>query len=297
MKILLLGANGQVGWELQRSLAPLGEIMACDLNEVDITDSAALATLVSDYAPRVIVNAAAYTAVDQAESDQDAAFKVNRDAVKVLAEGAKKLDAWLIHYSTDYVFDGNQATPYKEDDSTNPTSVYGDSKWQGDQAVIDSGCKHLIFRVSWVYASRGHNFIKTMIRLAKEREELRVVSDQIGVPTSAELIADVTAFGLLRVTRASAADSDYSGIYNLAPTGAISWYDFACFILSEVASRGVQLKVKAEGVQPITSAEFPQVAKRPSNSRLDTTRIKQAFDIHLPQWQYHVRRTIEELQQ
>ncbi|MBT4122407.1 MAG: dTDP-4-dehydrorhamnose reductase, partial [Candidatus Ruthia sp.] len=230
MKILLLGANGQVGTELQRTLLVLGELKSCTRVEANLKDLQGLRSLIQDYQPDVIVNAAAYTAVDQAESDKNQAELINATSVGVMAQEAKNLDAWLVHYSTDYVFDGEKLDAYVESDPTNPINVYGSTKCKGEELIAGSGCKHLIFRTSWVYGSYGSNFAGNMIRLFQEKDELSVVSDQIGVPTSAELIADITSVCLMQALRKN---TDLSGIYHLAPSGNTSWYGFAQYLLEK----------------------------------------------------------------
>lgn len=295
MKILLLGANGQVGWELQRALAPLGQLVICDRHSADLENSQALIELVEREQPAVIVNAAAYTAVDKAESDVDRARKVNAESVAVLAAAAHKRDAWLVHYSTDYVFAGNKPGAYVEDDSTAPLSVYGQTKLEGEQAIRASGCRHLILRTSWVYAARGSNFAKTMLRLAADREELRVVADQIGAPTSAELIADVTALVLQRIASDTTLGKIASGTYHLVASGVTSWHGYAQFVIAEAARLGVPLRATPENVHPITTAQYPVPAQRPANSRLDNQKLQQTFGLELPEWEFHVKRMLIEL--
>jgi dTDP-4-dehydrorhamnose reductase len=295
MKILLLGANGQVGWELQRSLLPLGEVKACDRNTADLADLDGLRELIRDYSPDVIVNAAAYTAVDKAELDIDTATLINTTAVGLLADEAKKLNAWLIHYSTDYVFDGTKDGIYTEIDSVNPQSVYGSTKLKGEEFIKQSACKHLIFRTSWVYANRGANFAKTMIRLAQEKDALSVVSDQIGVPTSAELIADVTAHCIYQIRQNTILAQDATGIYNLVPNGEVSWYSFAQFVIKQAQVLGCEMRFDADEIKPIMTSEYPLPAKRPLNSKLDTKKIRNTFNIYLPEWQIHASRMINEL--
>ncbi len=295
MKILLLGANGQVGWELQRSLLPLGQLKACDRKTADLNNVDALAMIVQEFSPDFIVNAAAYTAVDQAETDKDNAHRINATAVECLAKLAKEQDAWLIHYSTDYVFDGTKESPYIETDTTNPLNVYGQSKRKGEEAIVNSGCKYLIFRTSWVYATRQDNFAKTMIRLAKERESLNVIADQFGVPTSAELIADITSTCINRLLQDAALAKTASGIYHLAPTGETTWHGYAYCVLKEAEQQGASFKTTAENVGAITTAQYPLPAKRPANSRLNVQKICDAFDVELPNWQTHVHQLICEL--
>ncbi|WP_455230102.1 dTDP-4-dehydrorhamnose reductase [Geopseudomonas aromaticivorans] len=295
MKILLLGKNGQVGWELQRALAPLGQVHAYDRNHADLNQPASLASLVEHLQPQVIVNAAAYTAVDKAESDQAGARRVNAESVAVLAAAAQKCGAWLVHYSTDYVFDGRKTGAYKEDDATAPLSVYGQTKLEGEQAIQASGCKHLILRTSWVYAARGGNFAKTMLRLAAEREELRVVADQIGAPTSAELIADVTALMLQRLSHDQALADQASGIYHLVAAGETSWHGYAQFVIAKAAAFGMSLKTAPAKILPISTGEYPVPARRPANSRLDTDKLQRTFGLHLPEWEFHAERMLQEI--
>lgn len=294
-KILLLGANGQVGWELQRALAPLGNLTICDRQRGDLSNLEALAYMVHTERPDIIVNAAAYTAVDKAESDVEGARRINTEAVALLAELAVELNAWLVHYSTDYVFDGHGDTPFTEDAATAPLGVYGQTKRDGEIAIRESGCRHLILRTSWVYAARGANFAKTMLRLAAERSELKVVADQFGAPTSAELIADVTAQALARLQIDSALQSSVSGTYHLAASGVVSWHGFARFVIGEALRLGATLKASPEHVLPITTAEYPLPAKRPANSRLDTHKLQHTFGVTLPSWEYYAARMIQEL--
>lgn len=292
--ILILGANGQVGWELQRSLAPLGRLLVCDRRRGDLEDLDGLRAMILEQRPAIIVNAAAYTAVDKAESDPERAQQVNAAAVGLLAKLAGELDAWLVHYSTDYVFDGQGDRPFREDHPTAPLNVYGRTKLAGEQAIRESGCRHLIFRTSWVYATRGANFAKTMLRLAGDRDELRVVADQVGAPTSAELIADVTAQALSTLRQHPQAEQ-LTGIYHLAAGGETSWHGFARFVIAEATNLGMALRTPAERVLPITTQEYPLPAVRPANSRLDTTRLRETFGLTLPDWQFHVRRMLVEL--
>ncbi|MWV15964.1 dTDP-4-dehydrorhamnose reductase [Pseudomonas sp. L-22-4S-12] len=295
MKILLLGANGQVGWELQRALAPLGQLVICDRRSADLENPQALDELVVREQPAVIVNAAAYTAVDKAESDAVRARKVNAESVAVLATTAHRLGVWLVHYSTDYVFDGDKPAAYVEDDPTAPLNVYGQTKLDGEQAIRASGCRHLILRTSWVYAVRGGNFAKTILRLAVDRAELRVVADQVGVPTSAELIADVTALLLQRIAFDAALARVASGTYHLVASGATSWHGYAQFVIAEAVRLGMPLRATPESVHPITSAKYPVPARRPVNSRLDNQKLQQTFGLQLPAWEFHVKRMLIEL--
>lgn len=295
MKILLLGKDGQVGWQLQRALAPLGELIACGRDEADLGQPESLRRLVRQIEPDVIVNAAAYTAVDKAESDAAAARQINAAAVGVLAEEAARQQAWLVHYSTDYVFNGEKAAPYVEQDPPGPLSAYGQTKLEGERLVAQAACKHLIFRTSWVYAARGGNFAKTMLRLAREKDELKVIADQVGAPTAAELIADITALALYRVSRDANAGASLAGIYHLAAAGQTSWHGYAQYVLELAQARGIELKVKAGAVQAIPTSAYPTPAVRPKNSRLDTEKLKRAFNLELPDWRYHVRRLIAEI--
>ena len=295
MKILLLGKNGQVGWELQRSLAPLGELVALDRHSVDglsgdLSDLDALRATIRRVSPDVIVNAAAYTAVDKAESDKELADRVNGEASRVMAEEAASLDAWLIHYSTDYVFSGEGSTPWIESDAVAPVNHYGASKLAGEQAIVDSGCKHLIFRTSWVYGARGNNFAKIMLRLAKERESLGVIADQIGVPTGADLIADVTALAIQQAIRRP---STLSGLYHLAAAGEVSWYGYASLVIGFAKAHGEELAVTA--INPIDTKAYPTPARRPLNSRLNTQKLRDNFSLHLPDWQSGVTRMLMEV--
>ena len=295
MKILLFGKNGQVGWELQRSLAPLGELVALGSSGHaglcgDLSDLAGLAETVFKVKPDVIVNAAAYTAVDKAESEPEQARLINALAPGVLADEAQKLGAWFVHYSTDYVFDGSGGQFWQETDATGPLNVYGRTKLEGEQAITRCA-KHLIFRTSWVYAARGANFAKTMLRLAQERDHIKVIDDQIGAPTGAELIADVTALAL----RAVLQQPEQAGIYHLAAGGEASWFDYARFVIEQARQRGLPIKVAPEAIEPIPTRAYPLPAKRPHNSRLDTRKLKQSFDLALPDWRVGVTRVLGEV--
>ena len=294
--ILLLGKNGQVGWELQRALAPLGPLVALDRHGQDglagdLNDPAALAATVRALRPAAIVNAAAHTAVDRAESEPELAQRLNAEAPAALAQAAAELGAWLVHYSTDYVFDGSGDRPWHEDDPTGPLSVYGTSKLAGEQAIRASGCLHLIFRTSWVYAARGGNFARTMLRLAAERERLTVVDDQWGAPTGAELIADVSAHAL-RQCMARPQDGD---TYHLAPAGVTTWFGYANHVFAQYRSAQVAPELIVKEVAPVTSSAFPAPARRPHNSRMDTTRLQQTFGLTLPPWQQGVDRMLKEI--
>ena len=292
MRILLLGKNGQVGWELQRALAPLGELVACGSAEADLRDPAALAGLVKRVKPQLIVNAAAHTAVDRCESEPERAMAINAQAPGLLAREAAALDALLVHYSTDYVFDGSGSRPWAEADATGPLNIYGRSKLAGEEAIRASGCRHLILRTSWVYAARGGNFARTMLRLAGERESLNVIDDQIGAPTGAELIADVTAHALRGVVRRP----DLAGTYHLAAAGATSWHGYATHVIE--AARGMAasaVEVAPDAIHAVPSTAFATPARRPLNSRLDCSKLQRAFDLHLPDWRIGVDRLLAEL--
>ncbi len=295
MKILLLGKDGQVGWELQRALAPLGDVITCNRHEADLEQPETLRQLVRSIAPNIVVNAAAYTAVDRAESEPERATRINAESVGVLAEEVKKLGGWLVQYSTDYVFDGNKHGAYLETDSTAPQSVYGASKRAGELAIDAVDCKHLILRTSWVFATRGNNFAKTMLRLAKDRKELKVVCDQIGAPTSAELIADVTALALHRLAYDQPLAERASGTYHLVADGEVSWHGYAQFVIAEALRHGANLSAVPERVLPIVTAEYPLPAHRPINSRLNTQKLRNTFGITLPSWQMHVQRMVTEI--
>ena len=296
MKILLLGMNGQVGWELHRSLAPLGELIALDFDSpapltADFSQPEALVPLVRAARPDVIVNAAAHTAVDKAESEPDLARAINAAAPGVLAREAAALGAWLVHYSTDYVFDGSGTDPWTEDSPTGPLNVYGRTKLEGERHIRASGCRHLLFRTSWVYAARGGNFARTMLRLAEERDSLRVIDDQYGAPTGAELIADVTAHAL----RAARTDVGLAGTYHLAAAGETTWHGYARHVIMRARQAGRATRAGPDAILPITTDEFPTPARRPGNSRLDTSRLREAFDLVLPHWTTGVDRMLAEL--
>ncbi len=295
MNVLLLGCGGQVGWELQRALAPLGAVTACDFDspgdlKADFSQPESLRALLARVQPGLIVNAAAHTAVDKAESEPDLARAINATAPGVLAEEAARSGALLVHYSTDYVFDGSGSAPRSEDAPTGPLSVYGRTKLEGEERIRASGCRHLIFRTSWVYAARGGNFAKTMLRLAAEREALNVIDDQIGAPTGAELLADVTAHAALRTL----AQPLLAGTYHCAAGGQTSWHGYAQFVIEHARAAGVALKVAPEAVKPIPTSAYPTPAARPLNSRLATHKLQQAFGLTLPDWQAGVRRMLTE---
>jgi dTDP-4-dehydrorhamnose reductase len=297
MKILLLGKNGQVGWELQRSLAPLGEVLALDRRSTphggDLSQPERLAQTVREWRPDVIVNAAAHTAVDKAESEPDLARCLNATAPAALAQAAAEVGAWLVHYSTDYVFNGQGDLPWQEGDATGPLSVYGQTKLEGEQAIAASGCKHLIFRTSWVYAARGGNFAKTMLRLAAERERLTVINDQHGAPTGADLIADVTAHAIRQVMANSA--PTLAGIYHLVASGETTWHGYASHVISQARNIQPELGMKVSDIAPVPTSAFPTPAQRPLNSRLSTHKLQQAFGLVLPPWQQGVNRMLAEI--
>lgn len=289
--ILLLGAQGQVGWELRRALMPLGEVLAATRADCDLGDAGALRQCVRAARPAIIVNAAAYTAVDRAETDEAAALAINGVAPGVLAEEASRCGAWLVHYSTDYVFDGGKATPYGEDDATNPQSAYGRSKLAGENAVAQCSGRHLVFRTSWVFGRHGQNFLKTILRLAREREEIRVVDDQFGAPTSAALIADVTAHAL----HAAIYERLGPGLYHLASAGVTSWHGYAVHAVAQARQRIGGLRLEPGRIVPVPTEGYPLPAVRPKNSRLDCRRLEAALGLTLPDWQTQVDLTLSEL--
>ncbi len=290
MKILLLGKGGQVGWELQRSLAPLGTLIAHDFDTADFTQPSQVAALVASVAPHVIVNASAHTAVDKAESEADLARLINATTPAAIAHEAQKLGALLVHYSTDYVFDGSGTAPRDEHAATAPLSVYGHTKLEAEQAIAASGCKHLIFRTSWVYGARGGNFAKTMLKLAAERDTLKVINDQLGAPTGADLLADVTAHAI----RAVQAKPELAGLYHLVAAGETTWFDYARHVIEWARSQGQAIKVSPEAIGAVPTTEYPTPAKRPLNSRLSTQKLQDAFGLSLPHWQAGVERMLTE---
>ena len=295
MKILLLGKNGQVGWELQRSLAPLGEVLALDRHSApwcgDLSQPERLAQTVRDYRPDVIVNAAAHTAVDKAESEPELARCLNATAPEALAKAAAEVGAWLVHYSTDYVFNGHGDQPWQEESVTGPLSVYGQTKLEGEQAIAAACAKHLIFRTSWVYAARGGNFAKTMLRLAGERERLTVIDDQKGAPTGADVIADVTAHAIRSVLQ----QEDLAGIYHLVAAGETTWHGYASHVIAKARQIKPDLALRVNVIAPVPTASFPTPAQRPLNSRLSTHKLQQAFGLVLPPWQQGVDRMLAEI--
>lgn len=293
MKILLLGKNGQVGWELQRALQPLGQVVALGRAGEgslvgNLGDLPRLRRTIYDLKPNIVVNAAAYTAVDKAESEPALARRINAEAPAMLAECMKKLDGWLVHYSTDYVFDGSGQQPWREDQPTSPLNIYGQTKLEGEYAIQASDCKHLIFRTSWVYAARGNNFAKTMLRLAAEREQLKIIGDQVGAPTGAELIADITAHCL----HSALTKPELCGLYHLASAGEVSWHGYASFVIEQARLAGQELTVQE--ITAITTADYPSPALRPLNSRLDCSKLGEIFGMHLPDWQGGVKRLLLE---
>jgi dTDP-4-dehydrorhamnose reductase len=294
MRILLTGKHGQVGFELQRALAPLGEVHAVDYGECDLADADAISTLVRSVSPDVIVNPAAYTAVDKAESEPQLAHAINAVAPGVLGEEAAKLGAWVVHYSTDYVFDGSKSGAYVENDLSNPQSVYGRTKRDGEIALEQSGVRHLTFRTSWVVGAHGGNFAKTILRLALEREQLNVVADQYGAPTSAALLADVTA-QLVRQVQREGHDAFPFGLYHLVAGGETNWCEYARFVVSEARAAGRALKLAPDTIQRIPSSEYPTAATRPTNSRLDTSRLRKTFGLELPEWQQGVQHILQQI--
>jgi len=293
MRILLTGRQGQVGFELQRALAPLGDLLAFDRNECDLENEESLRDIVRRHKPEVIVNAAAYTAVDRAESEVDRAFAINGAALGILGEEGARCGALVVHYSTDYVFDGRCDGYYDETAPTAPQSVYGHSKLAGEMKLAASGARYLIFRTSWVFGVHGANFAKTMLRLALEREELRVVADQVGAPTSAALIADVTAHALRQVSKSPALPQ--SGIYHLAAAGETSWDEYACYIIEAARGAGSPIKPRPDQIHAISTAEYLTPATRPANSRLNTAKLRRTFDLNLPDWRYGMNYFLQQI--
>ncbi len=294
MKILLFGKNGQVGWELNRTLMPLGEVVALDRNSADFSNPDELRRIITDVNPDVIVNAVAYTAVDKAESEEELANIINGVAPGVLAEEALKINALLVHYSTDYVFDGSKKTAYDEMDKPNPINVYGRTKLAGEQAIQSSGCDYLIFRTSWVYASRGHNFLLSILKLAKERDELGIVSDQTGSPTSARLIAETASICVLSAMKKRQETTFSSDVYHLTSSNCTSWYSFADEIIRS-ASKISDTSLKIKNFKAITTAEYPTPAKRPMNSQLRLDKLESEFGLIMPNWRSVLALCMEEL--
>ena len=294
MTILLLGKDGQVGWQLQRSLAPHGQVVACGRAECDLGNLDQLRSVIRQIKPSVIVNAAAYTAVDRAESEKMLAICINGEAPGVLAEEAALVGALLIHYSTDYVFDGQKGTPYVESDGTGPQSVYGSSKLLGEQAIVAVNCRSVIFRTSWVFGARGGNFVKTILRLAREKDALNVVADQIGSPTPAAMIATVSGLVLGMLRQGRLMEVDEHRLYHLAAANPLSWHGFAQTIVEQAAAMpGFDLRLRPEAIQAIPSSAYPTPAKRPMNSRLDCTKLETDFDLQMPDWQPYLGRMLQ----
>ncbi len=289
--ILVTGANGQVGWELQRALCPLGRLVLLDRTRCDLAEPEALRKWVREVRPAAIINAAAYTAVDKAESEPELAAAINAQAPRILAEEAKALGAWLIHYSTDYVFDGSGEQPWREEDPVGPKSVYGSTKLEGEQAIMGSGAAALIFRTSWVFGVHGHNFLKTMLKASREHTELKVVADQIGAPTPAHLIADVTAHALRDAMKGRV--EHRAEIFHLAPRGETSWHGYAELLIEHAKTIG--WSVKSQSIQPIKSDAWPTPAARPANSRLDCRKLESTFNLQLPDWDVGVTRVVEQV--
>ena len=291
MNILLLGKNGQVGWELQRSLAVLGQVTALGHGEADFTQPQAVAQAVRALCPDVIVNAAAHTAVDKAESEPERARLLNATTPGVLAEEAVRLGAWLVHYSTDYVFDGSGSRPWRETDAPAPLSVYGATKLEGERLIQQSGCRHLILRTSWVYAARGGNFAKTMLRLAQERERLTVIDDQWGAPTGADLLADVTAHAIRHLQQRP----QDGGLYHCVAGGETTWHSYAKYVVEHARQAQSAINIIAKEIAPVPTSAFPTPARRPHNSRLDNAKLQAAFGLRLPPWQQGVARMLTEI--
>jgi len=293
MNILLFGKTGQVGWELQRALAPLGTVTAVDVKSTtycgDFSNPEGVAETVRRVRPDVIVNAAAHTAVDKAETEREFAELLNATSVEAIAVEAEKLGAWLIHYSTDYVFPGTGETPWLETDAVAPLNVYGETKLAGEKAVQENCTKHLIFRTSWVYAGKGNNFAKTMLRLAKDRPELSVINDQFGAPTGAELLADCTAHAI----RTALNKPEVAGLYHLVASGTTTWHDYAALVFAEAKAAGMELAI--EKLNAVPTSAYPTPARRPTNSRLNTEKFQRQFDLVLPDWQVGVKRMLDEL--
>lgn len=293
-KILLLGKDSQLGWELRRSLSTIGPLMACDRQSVNLENADELRSQIRLHQPAFIVNTAAYTAVDKAETEQAKAYQINETAVRILAEEASRLGSWLVHYSTDYVFDGEKAGPYTEEDRPRPLNVYGHSKAAGEVAIRDVGCKHLIVRSGWLYSVHGSNFPWAILRRAIERDQIEVVADSFGAPTSAHLVADITA-AMLGQLNSLHKPEELCGTYHLTASGETSWYDFAQFLLGLAHNRGLPIKANPNHVFPVTGASYAAAAIRPKNSRLDTSLLRDRFRVYLPDWKLHARRFIEEV--
>ena len=291
MKILLFGTNGQVAWEVRRTLEPLGDLVALDRRAADLERPPSVREAIRRERPDVVVNAAAYTAVDRAEDEPERARLVNACSVEAMAEEVARSGGWLVHYSTDYVFDGGKADCYAETDPTNPLGVYGATKAEGERLIEAAGCRHLILRTSWVYSDRGHNFLRTILRLARERDELSVVDDQVGAPTSAALLASLTAAAVSRMDRADQRPPE-SGIYHVAPLGSTSWHGYARFVVAEAGGCGMRLRAVPEAIRPIPTSAYPTPARRPANSRLHTGKVVRALAVTLPHWEQDVRHAV-----
>ncbi len=294
-RILITGCNGQVGFELQRALAPLGQIHALDRQALNLADRESLRRQIRDLQPNIIVNAAAYTAVDRAETEPELALAINGLAPGVLGEVAREIGAVVVHYSTDYVFDGLASVPYGETDTPNPLGVYGSTKLAGERALADSGCRYLTFRTSWVFGAHGANFLKTMLRLAAERESLGIVADQFGAPTSAALIADVTVQVLGQYLRHPSPQDFPWGLYHLTATGSTCWHDYAARVIATARAKGVSLHLPENGLQAISTRDYPTPARRPANSRLDTQLLQNTFGLCLPAWEQGVDHVLQQL--
>ncbi|MGE5493162.1 MAG: dTDP-4-dehydrorhamnose reductase [Actinomycetota bacterium] len=296
MKILLLGKDGQVGWQLQRTLAPHGEVVACGRDSCDLADLDQVRRVVREAAPQVIVNAAAYTAVDKAETDAESAHRVNAEAPGLLAEESARLGGLLVHYSTDYVYDGEKSSPYVETDPTSPQGVYGATKLAGEEAIRAAAGRSVIFRTSWVFGERGGNFVKTILRLAKDRDSLNVVDDQVGSPTPAALISTVTGISLATLRQGRGMEEGEKRLYHLAAARPVSWSEFARTIVRLASEmEGFELKLRPEAIRAIPSAEYPTPARRPKNSRLDCSRLEQDFGLEMPDWQPYLERMLQVL--
>ena len=292
-KILVTGMKGQVGFELMKTLAPLGKVIGVDVNECDLAQSAMIDALLDRVKPDIIINPAAYTAVDKAESEPTVAHAVNAQAPKTLARQASRRNIPIIHFSTDYIFDGTKDGSYLEDDPANPKSVYGKTKWLGEEAVRSNAAKHVILRTSWVFGAHGVNFLKTMLKLSKERDKMSVVSDQFGAPTSARMLAEVTA----EIVRQLLQEFSYRkyGTYHLVAEGETSWHGYAKYVVERANAMGLETKLDPKNIKPIKTKEFPLPAPRPANSRLDTTKVRETFGITLPAWQSEVDHVLAEL--
>ena len=294
MKILLIGRNGQVGFELRRSLAVLGSVFATGSTDCDLNGQAGVRKLVQKYHPDVIVNAAAYTAVDKAEGDKFAAESINALAPMVLAEEAERLGAIFLHFSTDYVFAGDKSGAYVESDTPNPQNVYGETKLAGEQAIKAVCARHIILRTSWVVGAHGMNFAKTMLRLAAEHDSLQIVSDQFGTPTSAALLADLSAH-LLRQAMQSVSDEFPFGLYHATASGVTNWHEYACHVINRARTAGKPIRVQRGSIFPVTSTEYPTCAKRPTNSRLNTDKLRNTFNLYLPHWKQGVDHVLDQI--